>query len=408
MMSRSDSGQCEDVKKTELTVNSSTLLRMFAVSQPGLEQVTALELKQLGLKCHVEQGGVSFQGSIRDLYLANLWLRTANRVLVRVGNFRIQDLSRLAARFARYPWELYGLSRNAVANHLGIRITCRKSKLYHTGAVAQRALQGIERRLGQPCIPSVKAEDVLVIARIVRDRCVVSIDSSGRPLHMRGYRIKGVKAPLRENLAAGLLLISGWDSSRPLLDPFCGSGTIAIEAAMISAGIPPGANRDFAFMRWKNFDPDLWHSLHDQSISNKLRQDTKIYAWDCDENAIKAAMENARAAGVSKRIRFSKITFRAETRPPDAPQGWLVTNPPYGKRLSGRYCRTDNIYAELAHGIKNNFQNWGFTCLVPANRKKPCPGIPLRSLTSFFNGGLKVHIIQKQPLSSLQPPCIQE
>lgn len=380
--------------KTDLKSRKGTVLKMFAVSQPGLERITAMELEQMGLECRIEQGGVGFQGEMRDLYLTNLWLRSANRVLVRVGSFRIKELSMLTPRFARYPWELYGLSRHAAANHLGMRVTSHKSRLYHTGAVAQRALQGIENRVGRPCVHSGDAADALIIVRIVRDRCVVSIDGSGPPLHMRGYRVKGVKAPLRENLAAGLLLISGWKIHMPILDPFCGSGTIAIEAAMISADMPPGANRNFAFMKWKNFDAGLWHSLHDQAVRNFRKTNSGIYAWDCDENAINAAMENARAAGVSKLIKFSKMIFRAGTCPPDGPPGWIITNPPYGRRLSGRYSQKKNIYTELTHGLQKNFKDWRVTCLVPADRKNPCPGLHVHSLTSFLNGGLRVRAIR--------------
>jgi len=366
---------------------------MFAVSQPGMEGVTARELRKLGLAGIVHEGGVDFKGSMADLYRSSLWLRSANRILVRVGRFRIRELSEVAQRFSRYPWELYGIGRRN-SGVLKLRVTSHRSRLYHTGAVAQRALRGIEKRTGpvktRGCENRVP---LLVVVRLVMDMCTVSVDSSGLPLHMRGYRIKGVKAPLRENLAAGLLIMSGWKSHMPILDPFCGSGTIAIEAAMISCGMAVGAGREFAFMKWRNFDIPLWHLLHEQAVNSRTKPAVEIFARDCDSGALEATEVNAEAAGVSDIVHCKYEVFRRSAVPP-VPRGWIVTNPPYGRRLSRRYRQKENIYGEIGMAMNGNFQEWGITCLLPSGKKSMLSGMEVQHLSTFWNGGFKVDVVQ--------------
>ncbi len=370
---------------------------MFAVSQPGLEQITATELRKLGMDCVITEGGVEFSGGLMDLYMANLWTRTANRILVRVGKFRITELSKVAVRFSRYPWELYGIGGKQ-GQIPDIRVTSHKSRLYHTGAVAQRALQGIEKRTG-PFDNNGHPESPrpLIITRIARDRCTLSIDSSGLPLHMRGYRVMGVRAPLRENLAAALLIMSGWSTKISMCDPFCGSGTIPIEAAMIAAHIPPGLNRKFAFMKWKNFDAGLWSRLRDQALDSGTVPGARIYARDADVRAVRASAANAEAAGVSDFIRLEQMAFSRDTTCPENTPGWIVTNPPYGRRISGRQRQRQDIYRELAGAMRAGCRKWGLTCLVPSSRNNPLPGLEAKTLATFTNGGLRVKVVQAAP-----------
>ena len=185
---------------------------------------------------------MAFNGGLDELYRANLHLRTASRVLVRLGDFYAAAFSELRKKAGRLEWERYLRPGQPVALH----VTCHKSKLYHSDAVAERVAGAIGDRLGRPTtmLKPAESEDdsppQLVIVRLVNDHCTISIDSSGELLHRRGYRLATAKAPLRETLAAGMLLASGWDVRSPLIDPFCGSGTIAIEAALMRAGLPPG------------------------------------------------------------------------------------------------------------------------------------------------------------------------
>ena len=249
--------------------------RFFAVCAPGLEPFTALELSQLGLVGNkpsqpedfltesghqFETGGISFQGSFHDLYKANLYLRTSSRVLLRFGEFYASLFPELRRKASRLPWEKYLERGRPVA----LRVTCQKSRLYHEGAVADRISGAIADRLGN--LPPLQKyhEDSgtdlpqLIVVRLADNHCTISIDSSGTLLHKRGYRLAVAKAPLRETLASAMVMASGWDSTSPLLDPFCGSGTIPIEAALLARRVPAGYARRFAFMDWPNFDSRLW------------------------------------------------------------------------------------------------------------------------------------------------------
>lgn len=378
-------------------MNDATIFNMFAVSQPGVERITALELNRLGIDCTVIEGGVTFRGSLAELYQANLWLRTANRILVRVGNFRISELSQVTRRLARYPWELYGIGRG---NSPDIRVTCHKSRLWHTGAVAQRALRGIEQRTGTSEVTAAQeAPAPMVTIRIVRDQCTLSIDSSGLPLHMRGYRKAGVKAPLRENLAAALIMMSAWKPGMPLLDPLCGSGTIAIEAAMIGMNMAPGANRKFAFMKWKNSDAELWDRVLKQALKHETHSELAIFARDADHRAVEASGANAEAAGVTDYLNLEQAVVSAATRAPVSHTGWVVTNPPYGRRISAKQKHGRDIYRKIAEAMRNGLRGWGITCLAPSARNNPLPGLKVQTLSTFLNGGFRVRAVQSQSLT---------
>src|SRR5689334_788268 len=308
-------------------------LSLFAVSSPGLESLLAHALHQLNIVCSVTPGGGEHQGSRRDLYRANLHLRTASRVLVRLGDFYAAAFSELRKKASRLPWEDFLVPGQPVA----IRATCHKSKLYHSEAVAERVVGAIADRLGRESVRHKGDEDAesnpaqLIVVRLVRDKCVISLDSSGALLHQRGYRLATAKAPLRETLAAGMLLASGWDAASPLLDPFCGSGTIAIEAALLAKNLAPGRARHFAFMQWPNFDSALWKTLITEAEKQAKTSLTPILASDRDAGAINAAQANAGRAGVGDAIEFSCRAISAIEPPPGL--GWVVTNPPYGVRL---------------------------------------------------------------------------
>ena len=230
----------------------SSRFQIFAPTAPGLESITAGELKSLGVRGRQEIGGVAFGGDLDRIYQANLWLRTASRVVVRLGQFHASTFYELERRAKKLPWTDFLPGNGSVE----VRVTCRKSKLYHSDAVAERVLaviagvapSGTEMK-SRSFNPDEDEEEYqgkggsgLFIVRIVNDQCEISADSSGELLHRRGYRKEVAKAPLRETLAAAMVLASGWDGRRgePLLDPLCGSGTIPIEAALIARGIAPG------------------------------------------------------------------------------------------------------------------------------------------------------------------------
>ena len=230
---------------------------LFAACAPGFEAVCAKELLSLGIaNPRAVPGGVEFRGFRTHIYKVNLGSRTTERVLLRLDEFRALTFKELQQKAKRVEWEKFLRPSQPVS----IRATCRKSRLIHSDAVAERMANAISERLGQAPKSAPAKEDAqvaqspLIVARVVDDVCTISLDTSGALLHFRGYRQATAKAPLRETLAASMLLASGWTGDQPLLDPFCGAGTIPIEAALIARHIAPGQQRRFAFMEWPNFN----------------------------------------------------------------------------------------------------------------------------------------------------------
>ena len=357
----------------------SSVFDCFAVSPPGLESLTAQELSSLGLVPKILPGGVSFQGGLKEIYLTNLYLRTASRILLKVGSFKALHFEELVQRVARYPWEIY-LSQ---ADRVRLRVTCRRSKLYHSKAVAERVLKGLSLRLGRK-IELAQEEAPLLIVRLWRDEVLLRIDTSGADLFKRGYKVASGPAPLRENLAAALIYLARWDGQTPFLDPFCGTGTIPIEAALMAAHIPPGWWRSFAFQEWKNFKASLWEELREEARKHFRVPKVEIWANDISPKAVKAARENSKAAGVEDFLRFSQEDV-ALLEPP-AHRGLIVTNPPYGERLQRK------AYQKFALFLKKHFPRWQALFLSP--NKKPLKEFSLKTLARFEHGGLRVYALQ--------------
>jgi putative N6-adenine-specific DNA methylase len=339
-----------------------------------------------------EPGGVIFKGDLAALYRANLHLRTASRILARLGNFfHATTFPDLQKRVSRLPWERF----LSPGQPISLRVTCHNSKLYHSQAVARSVSDGLAERLGQ-ISPLVKAEQQvdghppqLIIVRLSDDKCTVSVDASGELLHKRGYRQAIAKAPLRETLAAALLMASAWDKSAPLLDPFCGSGTIPIEAALTAFGIPPGINRRFAFMDWPKYDQQLWSSIMSQISAAPSSIHPIMLASDRDAGAIEMAYENARRAGVEKAIEFKCQAVSAITPPPFP--GWVVANPPYGLRISeGRDLR--NLYAQFGNTLQKHCTGWQVALLCNDPVLLGQMHMKLDTSLGFVNGGIPVRV----------------
>jgi putative N6-adenine-specific DNA methylase len=374
---------------------------LYAVTAPGLESFTQDELAGLGITAHPaqpaqvepgdgreESGGVAFDGGLDDLYRANLHLRTASRILARLGDFDAAVFSELRKKASRLNWEEFLNPGQPAA----LRVTCHKSKLYHSGAVAERVAGAIADRLGKP--PElVKFDEAaaplpqLVIVRLVRDHCTISIDTSGSLLHRRGYRLETAKAPLRETLAAGLLLASGWDPACPLLDPFCGSGTIPIEAALLARRIAPGKTRRFAFMEWPNYDSSRWQDQLARGSELELPGSGLIQASDRDAGAVRIAQANAERAGVSGDIQFDCRAVSA-VQPP-AGQGWVVTNPPYGLRVKGGRDLRD-LYAQFGNVLRVHCPGWTVGMLCSTDYLAGHARIRFERSLSLLNGGVPV------------------
>jgi putative N6-adenine-specific DNA methylase len=366
----------------------------FAIAAPGLEPIVARELTSLGEEPRIEDGGVSWEGDARSVMRANLWLRTASRVLVRVAQFTATAFYELEKRGKKIPWDSF----LAAGQGAEFRVTARKSKLYHSDAIAERLLLALgrvpPRQRGRVLSGAVaetrepKAESQSFVVRALHDEFTISADTSGELLHMRGYRQAVGKAPLRETLAAALLLASGWSGETPLLDPFSGSGTISIEGALLARRLAPGLQRRFAFMDWPDFNAQLWDKLTTDARRGALASSPiPILGSDRDAGAIDAARANAKRAGVEADVGFSVRAVSA-IEPPQA-SGLVATNPPYGVRVS-RGAGVRNLYARLGQVLRERCPGWQVAMYSPEPRLSKQTGLEFKEVLRTTNGGIKV------------------
>lgn len=363
----------------------------FAVTPPGLEAICFQELVGLGL-CPQEpvKGGVGFtSGGVRDIYLANLWLRSANRILVRLGALTARDFPTLFQRLVRLPWGRYIKPGTAC----DVRAASQRSRLSHTGRIVEVCREAISTALGSSVVGAGPAQ--MVLLRISGDHVVISIDSSGEHLHRRGYRQARSAAPLRENLAAAALLACGYDGSMPLVDMMTGSGTFVIEAGLIAANRPPGTRRDFSFMRWPKYREHLWRQL---LIAAKEGErccgHAAIYGVDTNPKAILAARANLERADLGPAVEINEGKLQELVPPGDC--GLLIGNPPYGARLGGS---TDlrSFYRDIEHLCGGAFARWKCALLCPETVAVQMKKLHIKPLIGFSHGGIRVFLYIKEP-----------
>jgi len=364
---------------------------------PGLEPLALAEALALGLSPRAEEGGVAWTGDVRSVIAANVGLRIASRVLVRVAEFEAQSFIELERWGRRVPWAL----TVAPGATVRFRVTCRKSRLYHSDAVAQRLADAVSRAVAGVRTEADSAGDdevlerddtTLFVVRFYRDRCTVSADASGALLHRRGYRQATAKAPLRETLAAALVAASGWDGVAPLVDPMCGSGTIAIEAALAARRIPPGAHRSFAVERWPGVSAELARAVRSElGASTLTTAPGPIIGSDRDAGAIENARDNAARAEVAADVELGVHAISA-MRLPEAERGWIVSNPPYGVRV-GDATRVRDLWAQLGNVLRRRAPGWRVTLLSPDTALERQLQIPMRLVARTTNGGIPVRIV---------------
>ncbi len=369
---------------------SASRFSCYAVVAPGLEDLVAAELGGLGIRGEAEAGGVAFRAGARELYQASLHLRVASRILVRVAEFRATAFWELEKRARAIPWDEWVGPARAVT----FRVTARKSKLYHQDGIAERLAGAITAAVsGVRATDEDDAQEFVV--RLFRDTVTLSIDSSGALLHQRGYRHAGGKAPLRENLGAAMLQASAWNPARPLLDPFAGSGTIPIEAALLARRIPPGWRRGFAFERWPGFDASVWSEVRGEAESRILpRAPAPIRGSDRDAGAVAAARSNAERAGVGDDIEWTQAAISSVVPPETA--GWLVANPPYGVRV-GEAGALRDLYARLGQLMRKEFGDWTVALLAADQRLLGATGARFTEVLRFRNGGIPVGLALRIP-----------
>jgi putative N6-adenine-specific DNA methylase len=365
-------------------------LRIFVVAPPGLEPALVSEAVEAGFgEVRTEPGGVSFPGGWTDAWRANLCLRGASRVLVRIGSFRAMHLAQLDKRARKFPW--HEVLRPDVP--VKVEATCRASRIYHAGAAAERIATAIREELRAPVVADA---EVRVMARIEDDLCTISVDSSGEPLHRRGHKEEVGKAPMRETLAALFLRECGFRGTEPVVDPMCGSGTFVLEAAEIATGLAPGRSRSFAFERLATFDADVWAGQRGETTV----RDTgfRFHGFDRDAGAIRMSAANATRAGVQGITAFSQQDI-AELRPPEGPAGLVIVNPPYGTRIGNRKLLFA-LHARLGTVLKERFGGWrvglvtsdeGLARATGLRLGPPGPHVP--------HGGLKVRLWQAGQLA---------
>lgn len=374
---------------------STTLWSAFAITAPGIAPVTAAELAALGIPHDPPTpDGVAFQADSRTIALTNLWLRTASRVIVRLGEFKAQGFADLEKGAAKLAWSRVLLPGQPVS----LRVTCRKSRLYHSDAVAERIVRQVSKHFGvdAPVVrltdsddddaPTDEAQRILV--RIVNDLCTVSADSSGDLLHRRGYRQALAKAPLRETVAAACLLAVDYDGTQPFIDPMCGSGTFPIEAAMIARQQAPGRTRPFAFEHWPGADRDVLPALRRATkAAGTDVPDLPIIGSDRDPGAIRMSIENAGRAGVGSMVRFEQRSLDALE--PPAEFGTWCSNAPYGRRV-GNSDALMGLFVQIGKLARGPFAEWRTALLMAEQSHVKALQSPTTEILHTRVGGIQV------------------
>ena len=376
----------------------SEQLEFFVTAPLGLELLLADELRTLGLSGVSERrAGASFSGVLEEAYRVCLWSRLANRVLLKLAEFPAPTPDALYAGIGEIDWA----EQMSPEGTLTVDFAASRSSISHTQYGAQRVKDAIVDQFRELCgvRPSVRMDqpDVRINVYLDRDVASVSLDLSGDSLHKRGYRLEGGKAPLKENLAAAILLRAGWPevakAGGELVDPMCGSGTLLIEAAWMATDIAPGLMREhFGFLAWKNHRADAWSALQDEARTrrdlNLGKYDFAISGYDIDRQAIHAALANIERAGLRGRIHLEKKAV-AECCPRRASAlGLVVVNPPYGERLGDEQSLAA-LYAELGHCLQTRFQGWRASVFTGNPELAFRVGIRAKRFYKLYNGALE-------------------
>lgn len=364
----------------------------MAVCAMGLEPFLAQELRRLGAADIAPvRGGVEFSGPLDLVYTANLELRTAHRVLLRISTFLARSLPMLYDRARRLPWELYLGFSPAVS----VNISAKASRLQAGSAVATTLYQAILARLGPLGLNPALSDDapLAVAVRLFQDRCTLSLNTSGHHLHQRGYRLAGAKAPLRETLAAGIALACDATQYDLIVDPMCGSGTLLIEAGLLAASIPPGKQRTFAFEAAPFFQPSKWQRLRAQALASAHPVRPMLWGSDRDAAAVRAAQDNAALAGVPLTLHQGdalKLPYESLGRL--GVRRLLVCNLPYGKRVSDerRVARLLKAWVAVLHQA---CQGWDYALLSAHPHRLLAAGLVPKQQLDLDNGGIPVSLL---------------
>ena len=371
-------------------------MRTFDLLVPchfGLEAVLKREIYDLGYEItKVEDGRVTFEGDEEAVCRANIFLRTAERVMIQVGRFKATTFEELFQGIKNLPWEEYIPEDGKFWVKKASSIN---SKLFSPSDIQSIAKKAMVERMKQKYHKEWFKEDVAaypVRIFLLKDEVTVALDTSGDSLHKRGYRTMTSKAPLTETLAASLIMLTPWRKDRILVDPFCGSGTFPIEAAMIAANIAPGMNRDFTAEEWTNMiDRKLWYECVKEAedmIDTTVKVD--IQGYDIDGDVIKAARENAKRAGVEHMIHFQQRAVADLSHPKK--YGFIITNPPYGERLEDK-ADLPELYTQIGQAYQR-LDSWSMFLITSYTETEKYIGRKADKNRKIYNGMLKTYFYQ--------------
>jgi putative N6-adenine-specific DNA methylase len=375
-------------------------LKLLAKTFFGLEEVLEKELEKLGARDVVKHNrAVSFTGDIGFIYKCNLNLRTALRILVTIAEFEVCDEQSLYNEIKKIDWEQH----MGVGDTLAIDCVLNTRLFTHSQYISQKAKDAIADQFREKYTkrPSVDLDNptLRLNLHIYDNKCSVAIDSSGESLHKRGYRDKTNLAPINEALAAGLVLLSGWDKRRNFIDPMCGSGTLLIEAALIAANIPPGYfKQDFGFMHWKRFlafDEDLWKTIYDSAINRIITDTPKLFGGELSHNVARIAKENVKLARVEDMVNIRECDIKDFEAPEGG--GVVIVNPPYGERM--HKDNIDELYKSIGDTFKKRFA--GYTCWIISSNKDALKNVGLKPSRKIpiYNGQLECRFMKYEMYS---------
>jgi len=369
-------------------------MEFFATTAKGIEELLAAELTALEISvAAVETGGVRFTGDMDACYRANLWLRTASRVLMPLAGFPCDTPQALYDGVRVISWHDF------LNPEMTLAVDCnlRDSAMTHSGFVALKTkdaiVDEIRDRFGSRPNVDTRDPDLRVNVHLAKNRCTVSLDTSGIPLDRRGYRLERNEAPLRETLAAALIMFSGWDGTVPLADPMCGSGTIPIEAALKAACRAPGLLRSgFAFQRWPGFDAALWRGLLQEAREMALASlQTQVLGCDRSAGTLKVARQNSVRAGVAATIALKEQDL-GDFVPPPGP-GILLFNPPYGRRL-GEEDELKPLYRKIGDVMKQRCTGYTAYLFTGSADLAKCVGLRASRRIVLFNGPIECRLLK--------------
>ncbi len=373
--------------KRRLTSREQTFA---VVATPGLEQITCAEIQAIEnpSEIRVENGLLEFEAPFDALYRLNLKLRTASRVLLRIGSLTARSYPELFNKLQRISWEIY----TGFHPDIAFTATSRQSRLHHTGVIIRTASEAVETYLQKLGVAKniTKNSAHTVYLRFYNDQCTVSMDSTGTLLHKRGYRTDVGGAPLRETTAAALLIASRWERYPVVADPCCGTGAIIAEALRMAKGVDPGSARPFAFHSWPSFSEPHWNHLKNRAQETPAATSRRFFAGDNSEKAIAAAQRifTTLAPSIKPVLRCGdSLEFNADGT--FGKKGLLISNLPFGKRI-GTEEGVRRFYADLGSALRKNCSGWSFGFLVADPHFERHFGVRCKTTLAFSHGGIAV------------------